>query len=342
MAHGYAPDGDGMIRGLVFGKFYPPHRGHQYLIETAAANCDALTVLVMSHLGETIPGELRTTWLQTLYPGLRVIHTPCTGKSSWPEEDEPAWTYFIDFVRRYHGEPIDRLFTSEWYGPSTARRLGAEHVAVDNDRSRFPISATRIRAAPRRFAAFLHPVVRAYYVLRVSACGAESTGKTTLCEALALHYNVPLVLEYGREYSDAMGHTAECPHVWSAGEFSDIARVQDGRIEAAALASDRLVIADTDAFSTELWCERYLNAPVTYGYRHADLYLFTQLDVPFVQDGTRDGQHIRSWMTARFAERLRDENRRFVTIAGPHEERLATAIRAIDEVLESDDRIARP
>ena len=34
--------------GLVVGKFYPPHRGHQYLIRQAAARCAQVTVLVMA------------------------------------------------------------------------------------------------------------------------------------------------------------------------------------------------------------------------------------------------------------------------------------------------------
>ena len=40
--------------GLVVGKFYPPHRGHQYLIERAAAKCARVTVLVMAAGSETV------------------------------------------------------------------------------------------------------------------------------------------------------------------------------------------------------------------------------------------------------------------------------------------------
>ncbi|MEO8361333.1 MAG: adenylyltransferase/cytidyltransferase family protein, partial [Vicinamibacteria bacterium] len=32
--------------GFVVGKFYPPHRGHKHLIETARAQVDRLVVMV--------------------------------------------------------------------------------------------------------------------------------------------------------------------------------------------------------------------------------------------------------------------------------------------------------
>ena len=35
-----------MTRGLVIGKFYPPHRGHKYLIDVATAQADQLDVIV--------------------------------------------------------------------------------------------------------------------------------------------------------------------------------------------------------------------------------------------------------------------------------------------------------
>ena len=40
--------------GLVIGKFYPPHLGHIYLIRTAAAHCQQVTVGVLGASVETI------------------------------------------------------------------------------------------------------------------------------------------------------------------------------------------------------------------------------------------------------------------------------------------------
>ena len=43
--------------GVVIGKFYPPHRGHKYLIDTAAGQVERLTVIVCARAGQTIPGR---------------------------------------------------------------------------------------------------------------------------------------------------------------------------------------------------------------------------------------------------------------------------------------------
>jgi cytidyltransferase-like protein len=51
---------------LVIGKFSPPHRGHQHLIETAARDCATVTVLVMTARGRAC------RWL-TGWPGCEPV-----------------------------------------------------------------------------------------------------------------------------------------------------------------------------------------------------------------------------------------------------------------------------
>jgi len=60
-------------RGLIVGKFYPPHRGHKFLIGTARARVDELSVIVCQKPGESPPGELRAGWLREIHPDVRVI-----------------------------------------------------------------------------------------------------------------------------------------------------------------------------------------------------------------------------------------------------------------------------
>ena len=64
-----------------------------------------------------------------------------------------------------------------------------------------------------------------------------------------------------------------------------------------------------------------------------DLYLFTAPDVDFVQDGFRDGEHIREWMDRRFAEQLRGSPTPVARIEGPHEARLQSAVKAVERLL---------
>jgi NadR type nicotinamide-nucleotide adenylyltransferase len=225
------------------------------------------------------------------------------------------------------------VFSSEEYGPTYAAFMGARHVAVDPDRRRYPISGTAVRADPWGSAPFLAAPVRAWFVRRVCVLGAESTGTTTLARELAEHYGCAWVPEYGRSFCEQRPNIA-----WCTEDFVQIARQQQADEDAAARRGGRLLICDTDALATSIWHERYLGDPsaevarLAAGRSYA-LYILTSDDIPFVQDGTRDGEHIRGWMTERFRHVLAARPEPWIEVRGPREQRLATAQARIDALL---------
>jgi nicotinamide riboside kinase len=52
-----------------------------------------------------------------------------------------------------------------------------------------------------------------------------------------------------------------------------------------------------------------------------------------VQDGLRDGEHIREWMDGRFAEQLAAQSAPVVRLSGPYEERFEKAVAAVERLL---------
>ena len=177
--------------------------------------------------------------------------------------------------------------------------------------------------------------------LGVVLIGAESTGKTTLCEQLAAHYQTSWVAEYGREHWEkkiaAMDVPGEIP-AWTDDEFIHIAEVQQQREAEAPATANRVMFGDTNAFATATWFERYANKRHpevdAIGARDiVDLYLIPAPDIPFVQDGVRDGETIREWMHERFVELITAAGVPFVLITGPYEARLPKAIAAVDTLL---------
>jgi HTH-type transcriptional regulator, transcriptional repressor of NAD biosynthesis genes len=348
--------------GFVVGKFYPPHRGHHFLIDTARRQVDRLIVMIAHHPSQQIPGELRAAWLRERHPDCEILLV-----ADELEDDTARWAAFTVATL---GAAPDVVFSSEDYGPRFAALMGSRHVMVDRPRATVPISGTAIRRAPLLHLDQLEPCVRAWYVRRVVLIGAESTGKTTLTLALAAHYGAPAVLEYGREHWErkVAGLTMDAPlPSWSSEEFVHIAQEQQRREELAARRADRVLFCDTNAFATGTWHERYYQArdPRVDAIGAADrvhLYLVTAPDVPFVQDGVRDGEHIRHWMHARFMAQLVDDRighgsghgsghgfghgfgdragepagpdaPAVVLIDGPHEQRFAKAVAAVEECL---------
>jgi NadR type nicotinamide-nucleotide adenylyltransferase len=322
----------------VIGKFYPPHRGHRHLIETAQASVDHLTVIVCGKPNERPEPYVREAWMHELHPGVEIKLVD----DRYDPADSRLWA---ELTVGWLGGAPDVAFTSEEYGARWAAFMGCQHVTVDLARERFPVSATAIRADPLAHWEFLDPCVRAFYVPRVIVVGSESTGTTTMAQALAEHYDTVWVPEYGREYSERMMY-GQGPYVWTTEDFVHIAVEQSMREDAAARTANRLLIGDTDAFATAIWHQRYMGfrspevESVAAG-RRCDLYLLTGTDIPFVQDGYRDGEKIRDWMHNRFRTELHRLDKPFVVLTGPHDHRLREAIAAIDQVLHRRAPMAR-
>ncbi len=68
-------------------------------------------------------------------------------------------------------------------------------------------------------------------------------------------------------------------------------------------------------------------------HRPPDLYLVPDVATSFVQDGTRDGEHIRKWMHEVFISELTVQKLPFHLLYDSLEERLKVAIKRIDEIL---------
>jgi HTH-type transcriptional regulator, transcriptional repressor of NAD biosynthesis genes len=185
--------------------------------------------------------------------------------------------------------------------------------------------------------------------------GAESTGKTTMARALAARLAArggvwaptQWIAEYGREYTvskwAAERASAGAPVAiedlaWHTPEFETIALEQQRWEDAAARASSPVLICDTDAFATEIWHERYVGARsdalvklAAELPRRRSYLLSDWRDVPFENDGLRDGEHIREWMHQTFAARLAAQSAPWRVIEGTLEERIAQALEWIEQ-----------
>lgn len=318
-------------RGLVIGKFYPPHRGHKYLIDTAESQTDELWVIVCSKPEEKPSGEQRAAWLREIHQRTNVLLI----EDKYDQDDSKLWA---ELTLGWLGFTPDVVFTSEDYGTHYARYLGCQHVLVDKVRQNFPISGTDVRINPLACWKYLEPPVKAYYAKRICLIGAESTGKTTLAQALAEHYKTVWVEEYGRKFSERKLAEDGC-YIWKSEEFAHIAQRQCELEDARAREANRILICDTDAFATSIWHRRYIgnHSPevekIAAEHRYPDLYLLADVNTPFVQDGTRDGEQIREWMHKTFIEELTRHNRPFRLLSGSFEKRLQQAIDYIEQLL---------
>lgn len=315
--------------GLVIGKFLPPHRGHKLLIDTALAQSERVVVIVCAKPGDYAPGELRGGWLREIHPKAEVMVID----DRYDENDSRVWA---SNTLEWLGRAPDAVFTSEEYGERYAALMGSRHVPVDPPRLRVPVSGTAVRRDAFANWDYLEAPVRGWLARRVCVLGAESTGTTTLARALAERFETAWVEEYGREYSWRKQNAGE--KTWESHEFVHIAEEQARREDEAARQANRVLFCDTNAFATVLWHRRYM------GYHSAeveaiasavrcDLYLLTGDEIPFVQDGLRDGEHLRHAMHGWFEAALRAQAVPWRLLHGSPEKRLREAERLVEELL---------
>ena len=93
---------------------------------------------------------------------------------------------------------------------------------------------------------------------RIVIAGAESTGKTTLAEALAGYYGEPWTGEFVRQYVDGLDRPLE------RGDLEAIARGQLAQEDFALDKAERFIIHDTNLLSSILYAKHYFDAEIDW------------------------------------------------------------------------------
>jgi HTH-type transcriptional regulator, transcriptional repressor of NAD biosynthesis genes len=313
-------------RGLVFGKFMPFHKGHEFLIQTAANQCVEVFVLVCSVPTEPIAGELRYAAVKRTFPNLNVLHV--TDKNpSYPNEHKFFWQIWLDTFQR-NAPNCDAVFSSETYGDEVAARLNIAHICVDKLRKTFSVSGTNLRENLTEFWDYLPAASRVFMCPRVALLGAESVGKSTLSQKLAAYFNTIFVPGYGREYVEKFGQNL------SALDLSHIAAGQLYYEDEAATQANRILFCDTELLTTQIWSEIYCGLCPDWiihqnHLRKYQLFLLLDSDIKWVDDGTRLYENIRKQQTARILAELESRNLPYVLIKGDFETREKLAIESV-------------
>ena len=278
-----------MTKGFVFGKFLPFHKGHEAMINFALTKCDFLTVLVCCSDKESIPNTLRKSWIEKSFEKQKNIEIrafnyledefPNTSVSS--KEVSEIWA---DIFKKQFPD-YSLLITSEEYGYYVAGFMNIKHISFDIPKNLFPVSATAFRNDVFANWKFLPDSVKPEFAIKVVILGTESTGKTTLTEKLSMHFNCSLVMEAAREIIANSNN-------FSFDDLQFVAAEHAKRIDKTILADNPLVIIDTDIHTTKSYSrftfekELEISADI-YNSNRANIYLYLNNDVIYLQDGTR-------------------------------------------------------
>ncbi|HMI60016.1 MAG TPA: ATP-binding protein [Puia sp.] len=201
---------------------------------------------------------------------------------------------------------------------------------------------------------------------KIVIIGPESTGKSSLCEGLAAHYQTSWVREYAREYllANGMNYSFEDLTTIAKGQLAledegvktvlQKVGVRVGGEEAGAPAvaaaglaadgrgpgADPILFIDTDMYVMKVWsefvfgrCESWILDQI--GKRQYDAYLLCKTDLPWVKDELREYPDLvsREKLYHIYRDILINQSTPWAEIGGQEHQRLEAAIAAVETLL---------
>lgn len=167
-------------------------------------------------------------------------------------------------------------------------------------------------------------------MLRVGIIGAESTGKSTLCQQLSEQYGWLWIKEYARTYVENLRR----PYTYD--DVLHIARQQIA--ELGANYNEQVILYDTELIITKVWMQHKYGkvaAEVEQAIREQpmDLYLILAPDIAAQPDPVRENLDRREYFFEWYIREVEQTKRPYCIIRGTGNARSLAATKAIQALL---------
>lgn len=165
-------------------------------------------------------------------------------------------------------------------------------------------------------------------MIKIAITGPESSGKTTLCEALAQHYNVAYIPEFARSYLEQTN-----------GKYlqANLDEIAQGQLNSVQSSPHSITICDSDFSVLEVWSHyKYGNVSdlihefVTKDI--FDLHILCSPDIPWEADPLRENPTNRDELFELYKKSLIAHHKHFIIVSGDHTNRMEKSLKNIDSL----------
>ena len=147
-------------------------------------------------------------------------------------------------------------------------------------------------------------------MVKVIVIGPESSGKTTLCKALAKHFRIPFSKEYAREYLNELGRNYK---------KDDLLKIAKGQVT----SEENIQLLDTDLITIKIWskykygsCDKWILDQIERQKSEKRFYLLCKADIPWQADAQRENPNNRVELFELYKKELTNLGHNYFIVEG--------------------------
>ena len=154
-------------------------------------------------------------------------------------------------------------------------------------------------------------------MLKIIITGPESSGKTTLCQQLSTHFNIPFVKEFARTYIDALDRDYI---------MDDLLFIAKGQLESEFNSQ----LLDSDLITIKIWskykygsCDKWISDQIETQKTEKRFYLLCKPDIPWQADKQRENPNDRDELFKIYKQELENLGHAYFIVEGGNREQSA-------------------
>ena len=165
---------------------------------------------------------------------------------------------------------------------------------------------------------------------KIIVTGPESSGKTTLCKALATHFKTPFTEEFSRTYIENLDREYN---------QNDLVMIAEGQLKNEQLTTNnkQLFLHDTDLITLKIWseykygsCDKWILTQIEKQKSENRFYLLCCPDIPWQADKQRENPDNREELFEIYKQELDDLEHNYFIVEG--ENRIENSILKISSI----------